>query len=49
MRTEATSEEIPRLRFLKDVEPHFCKEFLLSSVLVSRHKDLVKPNKEYRE
>lgn len=40
--------ETPRLSFLKDEEPYFCKEFLLSSVFDSRNKDLVKHKKEQR-
>lgn len=47
---EETSMETPRLSFLKDEEPHFCMEFLLSPVLVSRNKDLEKnPKKKQRE
>lgn len=49
MRTEETSMETPRLSFLKDEEPYFCKEFLLSSVFDSMNKDLVKHKKAKRE
>lgn len=49
MRSEETFMETPRLNFLKDEDPHFCKEFLLLTVLVSGNKDLVKPKKEQRE
>lgn len=45
MRTEETSVETPRLRFLRCAEAHYCKEFLLSCVFISRSKDLVEPRR----
>lgn len=49
MRTEETSVKTPRLKFLRNMEAHFCKAFLFSCVLILREKDITKCNKEQRE
>lgn len=49
MRTEETSVEMPRLKFLRNMEAHFCKAFLFFCVFILREKDITKRDKEQRE